>query len=123
MFKLLLGALNPLKVIGEQLNKAYELKLLAMNDRERIAADKAISQLEAQRDILIAEQTHWMTRWIRPMMAAPVVIYMWKLVVWDTVLGWGTTPHPGQFIEWYALTITGAYFIGRPLEKAFRTGK
>ena len=117
MLSFILSLVNPLKMIGEQLNKAYELKLLAMNDKERIAAEKAISQLEAQRDILIAEQKHWMTRWIRPAFALPIVIYVWKLVVWDTVLGWGVTPHPGQFIEWLVLVVVGAYFIGRPLEK------
>jgi len=113
----LLDLINPLKAVGDQLNRAYENKLLAMNDKERIDAEKQISQLEANRDLLLREQGSWMTRWIRPALAAPVVIYVWKLLVWDTVLGWGVTPNPGEFVNWIVLTIVGAYFITRPFER------
>lgn len=116
----LLGLINPLKAIGEQLNRAYELKLIAGNDRERIEAEKVISQLEARRDVMISEQGSWLTAWIRPALAAPVVILVWKLIVWDTVLGRGSTPHPGDFIMWYTMTVTGAYFLTRPIEKMGR---
>lgn len=117
MLQFLLGLVNPLKAIGDQLNRAYELKLIAENDHERIEAEKTISHLEARRDILLSEQGSWMTRWIRPAMAFPVVVYVNKLIIWDTVLGWGVTPDPGQFINWYVLTVTGAYFLTRPVEK------
>ncbi len=120
MLNFLLGIVNPIKVIGEQLNKAYELKLFAQNDRERLEAEKTISTLEARRDVLLAEQASWMTRWIRPALAAPVVVYVWKVVVYDTVLGWGVTEYPGQFVHWYVMTVTGAYFLMRPVEKAWR---
>ncbi len=116
----LLKWLNPLKAIGEQLNKAYETKLLAMNDRERIDAEKQISQLESQRDVLIAEQGSASTRWIRPALAAPVVIFWWKLIVWDTVLGLGTTPDPGEYVMWLAISIPNVYFLMRPLERLRR---
>lgn len=117
MLQFLLGLVNPIKAVGEQLTRAYELKLHAQNDQQRIEAEKLVAKLEAHQNILIAEQGSWMTRWIRPALAAPVVIYIWKLVVWDTVLGWGVTPNPGEFINWYVLTVTGAYFLTRPIEK------
>lgn len=120
MLQFLLGLVNPIKAVGEQLTRAYELKLNAQNDSQRIQAEKLIANLEAHQNILIAEQGSWMTRWIRPALAAPVVVYVWKLIVWDTVLGWGVTPDPGQFINWYVLTVTTAYFLTRPIEKAFR---
>ena len=28
---------------------------------------------------------------IRPLLALPVIIYLWKVIVWDKVLAWGTT--------------------------------
>jgi hypothetical protein len=28
---------------------------------------------------------------IRPLLALPVIVYLWKVIVWDKVLGWGTT--------------------------------
>lgn len=32
---------------------------------------------------------------------SPLVIYIWKVVVWDIVLGWGTTdPIRGQVADW-----------------------
>lgn len=114
----LLNLVNPLKVIGDNLNKAYQTKMMAANDSERIAADKLISELEARRDVLIAEQGSWMTRWIRPALALPVVIFWFKLIVWDTVLGWGSTPDPGEHVMWYAMLIPSAYFLTRPFERA-----
>lgn len=119
----LLQLLNPLKAIGDQLNRAYEAKLLAMNDKERIDAEKQISQLESQRDVLLAEQGSWLTRWIRPALAAPVVIFWWKLIVWDTVLGWGSTPDPGEYVMWMALTVPNVYFLTRPFEKAMKRNR
>lgn len=113
----LIGALNPLKAIGEQLTTAYSLKLAAQNDSARIAAEQTISQLEARRDVLLAEQASWMTRWIRPALAIPVVIFWFKLIVWDTVLGWGTTPDPGEHVMWYVTLIPSVYFLTRPVEK------
>lgn len=120
MLSWLLALVNPIEAIGKQLNHAYSLKLHSQNDARRVEAEKLIAKLEAHQNVLIAEQGSWMTRWIRPALAAPVVVYIWKLVVWDTVLGWGVTPDPGQFVNWYVLTVTGAYFLMRPIEKAFR---
>lgn len=120
MLQFLLGLVNPLKAIGDQLNRAYEAKLLAMNDKERIMAEAQISTLESRRDVLIAEQGSWMTRWIRPAMAAPVVVFWWKLIVWDTVLGWGTTPDPGEYVMWFCVAIPNVYFLMRPVERRRR---
>lgn len=113
----LLGLLNPLKAIGEQLNRAYELKLLAANDKERIEAEKAISQLEARRDVLVAEQGSWMTRWIRPALAFPVVVFWNKLIIYDTVLGLGTTPDPGEYVMWFCVLVPNVYFLVRSNER------
>ena len=117
MIAWLIKILNPLEAIGKQLNRAYELKMLAATDRQKIEAEKVITQLEARRDVLLAEQGSWHTSWIRPALALPVVIFWAKLLVWDTVLQWGTTPDPGDHVMWYAMLIPSAYFLVRPLEK------
>jgi len=103
--------------IGEQLNRAYESKLEAENDKERIEADKLIATLTAQQAILVAEQKRWLTAWIRPALAFPVVLFVWKLIIWDTVLGWGVTPYPGDMIAWLVTTIVAAYMLTRPFER------
>lgn len=117
MISWLISLLNPLEAIGKQLNHAYALKLTAQNDAERIDADMVIARLEAQQAVLIAEQGSWVTRWIRPALAVPVVAYWWKLIIWDTLLGYGTTPYPGDHVAWFVTLIPGAYFLVRPFEK------
>ena len=47
---------------------------------------------------------------IRPLLALPVIIYLWKVIVWDKVLGLGTTD-----------AIVTTYVGGRSLEKIART--
>lgn len=106
--------------IGGQLRAAYELKLKAQTDHEKLEADQRIEELRAQQAILIAEQGNWTTRWIRPAFAAPFVIYNFKIVVWDKVLGLGVTdPLSPEFVQMQTIVIS-AYFVGRSIEKIFR---
>lgn len=103
--------------ISNDIRRGYEAKLKAKTDIEVLQANMVIAKLEAQQSILLAEQSRLLTAWIRPMMALPVVIYVWKLIVWDTILQWGITPNPGEFVNWIVLTVIGAYFLTRPFEK------
>lgn len=106
-----------LKEIGEQLNKAYEVKLNAETDQAKIEADSLINQLQTQQVLLVAEQKRWFTAWVRPALAFPVVVLVNKLIIWDTVLGWGVTPYPGDFVAWLVTTIVAAYMLTRPFER------
>jgi hypothetical protein len=107
---------------------AYRAKLEAGNTRERIAADMKAKEIELDRReaevnsaTLIAEQGRWYTAIVRPLGAAPIVIYLWKVIVWDKVLGLGTTdPIEGAVAQWVGV-ILAAYFGGRSLEKAARS--
>lgn len=119
MFSAVFGwlASGGLAAIGKQLNLAYKSKLDAKNAEDRIAADVTITTLEAQRDVLIAEQKHRITRLIRPLAAAPFIIFVWKVVVWDTVLGLGVTPPLSTQMGYLMMVIFGAYFAFRPFEK------
>jgi hypothetical protein len=106
--------------ITERLADAYEMKLRAETDEKKLEVEEAIARLEAQQNILLAEQGRWLTAWIRPVMAAPIAIYIWKLFVYDATLGLGTTPSPGEIMTWILTAIVGAYFVTRPLEKVFK---
>ena len=75
---------------------AYKAKLDAANTQDRIAADLAAKEIEAEIEarkqasaIIIAEQGRWYTAIIRPLLAFPIIIYFWKVMVWDKVLGLG----------------------------------
>jgi hypothetical protein len=106
---------------------AYKTKLDAANTQDRIAADLAAKEIEAEIEahkqasaIIIAEQGRWYTAIIRPLLALPIIIYLWKVIVWDKVLGLGSTdPLTGMIADW-AGTILTAYVGGRSIEKVAR---
>lgn len=103
---------------------AYKLKLEAAGKQDALAVDLAVKEIEAEiaaraeaAKIVIAEQGRWWTALPRPLFAMAFVIFVWKIVVWDKVLGWGTTD-PLDPRMWDAFTIIlTAYFGGRTLEK------
>lgn len=103
--------------ISRELKDAYRLQLEAKNDAERIEAEKQIAQLEARQAVLIAEQGRWLTAWIRPAIALPIVVYVWKLIIWDKVLGFGATDNLSPELWKLFWIVIGAYFIARPFEK------
>ena len=109
-----------ISAIGDQLNKAYAAKLTAKNNTEKLEAEQNIAQLTARQTVLVAEQNSRLTKWIRPAFALPFVIFDFKIIVWDKVLGLGTTDNlPPEF--WHLhIVIVGAYFLTRPIEKSFR---
>jgi hypothetical protein len=105
----------------------YKAKLAAGNTQDRIAADLAAKEIEAEIEArkaatttIIAEQGRWYTAIIRPLLAFPVIVYFWKVLVWDKVLGLGSTdPITGMIADWTGLIIT-AYVGGRSIEKVAR---
>jgi hypothetical protein len=107
---------------------AYKAKLDAQNSRDAKAAELAeqamLAEIEARKSadaLIIAEQGRWYTALVRPLLAAPVVIYLWKVIVWDKVLGLGTTDAlTGDAATWAGLIVT-TYVGGRSLEKVART--
>jgi hypothetical protein len=107
---------------------AYKAKLDSQNTQGAQAAEVARAALLAEVDarksanaIIIAEQGRWYTAMIRPLLALPVIIYLWKVIVWDKVLGWGTTDAIAGDVGAWAGTIVTTYVGGRSLEKIART--
>jgi hypothetical protein len=106
---------------------AYRAKLSADNASEKIAADLAARELQVEQregeiaaQLVTAEQGAWYTALPRPLFAYAFVIYAWKVVVWDFVLGLGSTkPLTGDIAQWAMIVLT-AYFGGRSLEKVAR---
>lgn len=106
---------------------AYRAKLEAANMQDRIAADLAAREIEAEIEarkqasaIIIAEQGRWYTAIIRPLLAFPIIIYFWKVIVFDKVLGLGSTDQlAGMIAEWTGMIIT-TYVGGRSVEKVAR---
>ena len=107
---------------------AYKAKLDAKNNAGAQAVEVTraalIAEIEARKSanaVLIAEQGRWYTAIIRPLLALPVIVYLWKVIVWDIVLGLGgTDPIAGDVGVWAGYIVT-TYVGGRSLEKIART--
>ena len=105
----------------------YKAKLAAGTTSEKIAADLAARDLSVEQrerelatQVVIAEQGRWYTALPRPLFAFAFIIYVWKVVVWDKVLGLGATEAlSGDVAQWVMIVLT-AYFGGRSLEKVAR---
>lgn len=107
--------------------KAYQAKLAAGNTSEKIAADVASTEIAAQQNdvkvaasIVIAEQDHWYTACIRPLMAMPFIVFTWKVIIFDKVLGMGTTDALDPKMWGIFMSVVVAYFGGRSIEKVAR---
>lgn len=94
MLGLLFSLVNPIaSIVGKIADAKVELAK-AQTDTERVHAQERVETLQAKRDIMIAEAGGpygWVNAWIRAGFALPFVIYNGKLVLWDKVLGWGST--------------------------------
>jgi hypothetical protein len=106
---------------------AYRARLSAENTSEKIAADLASREMAVEQrerelatELSIAEQGRWYTALPRPLFSFAFIIYVWKVVVWDKVLGLGSTaPLSGDVSQWAMIVMT-AYFGGRSVEKLAR---
>lgn len=112
---------------------AYKAKLAAQNTQDAQAAELArqeilgeIAQRQTEASIIREEQGWWVTALIRPLFAMPFIIFSWKVIVWDKVLGYWTSGNtdPLDPNMWSVfITVVGAYFGGRTIEKVARIFK
>lgn len=111
MFGFLLGLWNPLKSITKELIDWQVKKQDAKTEQERIAADERIKALEARRDVILQAQKDPYERWIRILWAIPMLLYTWKLVVWDKILEWGATDNLSPELWNIFMIILAGYFV------------
>jgi hypothetical protein len=104
----LLGWLNPLSVILGKIEE-WEGKLLdAKTEQERIAAQERIAWYQAAASIA----GHPIDAALRGVMAAPGIAFVWKLVVYDKMLGWGSTDDLSPNLWYFAVALPwGFYFL------------
>mgnify|MGYP001562613054 CR=1 FL=1 len=109
---------------------AYKAKIDLKSKQDVLAADLAAKEIEGEiaarqveASIIRQEQGRWWTAIIRPLFALPFIIFIWKVVVWDKVLGLGVTDKIDPNMWNVLLTIIGAYFGGRTIEKVARIFK
>jgi len=107
---------------------AYKARLASINTQDQMALDLLQKEVDADiaaraeaTKLLIAEQGHWYTAVIRPLFAMPFIIYAWKIIVWDKVLGIGVTEHGIDANFWNLFqVIIVSYFGATAIERVSR---
>jgi hypothetical protein len=111
--------------VVKALIEAYQAKLKAGNTDSKIAADLAASEIAAQTTEInaiakyrIAEIGHWYEP--DKLMGYFVAIYFGKLLIYDKVLGLGTTDPLAGFASVTANLVVSFYFAKRGFENVAR---
>jgi hypothetical protein len=107
---------------------AYKQRLASINTQDEMAltllqkeVDADIAARAEATKLLVAEQGHWYTAIIRPLFAMPFIIYAWKIIVWDKVLGIGVTEHGIDANFWNVFqVIIVSYFGATAIERVSR---
>jgi len=103
---------------------AYKARLDAANTTDRIAADLAAKEIAAEIEarkqasaIIIAEQGRWWTAAPRAIVQWSFAVFVAKVVIYDKVLGFGTTDALGGDVASWAGMLMAMWFGGRTIEK------
>lgn len=105
--------------------EAYGAKLKAENIDSKIAADLAASEIAAQTaetNAVMKYRVAELGLWYEPdkLMGYCVAIYFAKLLVWDKVLGFGSTDALAGFAAITANLVVSFYFAKRGFENVAR---
>lgn len=112
--------LNPLNAITDGIVRWQIAKENAKTDKDRIEAEVNIKALEAKRDVQVAATVH--DKWWSPrtLIGYTVFLFLFKLFVWDTVLGLGVTAYPGSLIMEITTAVVAFYFVAEGLRGIFK---
>ncbi len=101
------------------LTRAYEMKLKAENDQQRLVADAAIADISRQidaarnaKEIRLASVGFWEMRLITAVIAGCFALHL-LLVTLDTcfALGWRIAKFPAPFDEWEGMILLSFFGI------------
>ena len=111
----IISALNPIERITKAIVDAKIATTNATTERDRIEADERVKNLEARRDVMIAEAKITRANVImRVFLALPVAIVLWKVLVYDKALGQWTGGRTDALDAnlWGVITaVIGFYFL------------
>jgi hypothetical protein len=107
--------------------EAYKAKLQAGSNQDKLAAELAGKDLELQakeRELNvqqnIADSGRWWTAAPRAIVCWAMAIFIAKVVLIDTVLGWGVTPPLKGLVADAFQAVIVMWFGGRTIEKVAR---
>lgn len=125
MWQLLLNLIGGPIISGAL--EAYKVRLKAADNDGQRALELLQKEVEADiaaraaaTKLLIAEQGRWYTAAIRPLFAAPFVIFSFKVIVWDKVLGLGVTDALDPNMWGVFQVVVVSYFGASTVERVTR---
>lgn len=111
LFTSLLGLADPISRIAGKIADARIASIQASTDKERIEQEERVKALEARRDVLKAESDGRVNSIIRALLAAPIVVFLWKVIIWDKVLALGTTDDLSENLWYVTMMVLGFYYV------------
>ena len=109
---------------------AYKERLAAINSGDAKALDLLEKEIDAEiaaraeaTKLLIVENGRWYTAIIRPLFALPFILFSFKIVLWDKILGWGHTDALDANFWVIFNTIVISYFGATAVERVARIFK
>lgn len=107
----LLSLADPISRIGKSIADARIAAMQASTDKEKIEQEERIRALEARRAVMEREADGKINQLIRALLAVPVVVFLWKVIIWDKVLALGTTDDLSENLWYVTMMVLGFYYI------------
>ena len=102
----------------------YKAKLAATNTTDKLAVDLAVAEIQAEvaaradaTRVMTLENGRWFTWMPRAIVQWSFALFVAKCVVWDKLLGLGTTDALNGDVGQWAGMVMVTWFGGRSLEK------
>jgi hypothetical protein len=107
----LLGLADPISRISKSIADARIASTQAATDKERIEQEERIKALEARRAVMEREADGKINQIIRALLAVPVIVFLWKVIIWDKVLALGTTDDLSENLWYVTMMVLGFYYV------------
>ena len=97
--------------IAKEIRQYHTDRLKAETDKDKLAIDLEIEHLRQRQNALTRGSGAWISKLIQALWAAPFILYNFKVVFYDKVLGLGVTDKLGSFEQNIGMIIVGFYFL------------
>lgn len=100
-----------LRAIMAEIRQIEQQRLVAANDETRLELDAKIAALRTHADEIKAARNNRLIRLVQAAFALPFLVYVYKLVIWDKVLGLGTTDGLSPELWQTYWIVLGGFFV------------
>jgi hypothetical protein len=107
----LLKFIDPISAITKQIADAFIAQTNAQTEQEQIKAKIDIAALQAKQAVLISEARTPINQFVRLALTFPACAFLWKVIIWDKLLGWGVTDGLSQNLWYYVFMVLSFYFV------------